>query len=162
MKKLLLILSLFMTLSANAQVALVGRTPMGWGFDRARQSIVREFGEPTRVHHERLIYSKGCTFHGVNYDRAEFKFDDGLFNEAIFRCYVADKQSALQLMDSVAAKMSGTFNLSKDKEDAGRWFYKGGKSPLKVGYLFTIYTYPHRGSYVTELRYGPVKFKKED
>ena len=67
-------------------------------------------------------------------------------------------RSAQKRMEDIAREMKSSYDVSRDVEDDMSWFYKGGKSPVGVSHLFTIYTYPRQGSYGTELRYGPVRF----
>ena len=61
-------------------------------------------------------------------------------------------------MENIAQTMRTKYELSRDVEEDLTWFYKGGRSPLGIGHLFTIYTYRKQGAYGVELRYGPINF----
>ena len=71
------------------------------------------------------------------------------------------KANAVQSVKAVARAMDDKHAMTRDLEDDGTPFYKGGKSPLDVGHLFTIYASPYKGAWSTQLRFGPFAFRKQ-
>lgn len=158
MRKIFILMAMFVTLAVNAQrVEKVGTVELGKPYAEALEAIKAEFGEPVSVSEDQVVYSKK-NFRGFTYDEVKFRFKGGIFNEARFFVKVGSKAAAQKRMEDIAKEMKSTYNVSRDVEDDMSWFYKGGTSPVGVSHLFTIYTYPRQGSYGTELRYGPVRF----
>ena len=158
MRKVFLLMAMFVSLAMNAQrVEKVGTVELGKPYAEALEAIKAEFGEPVSVSEDQVVYGKK-SYRGTTYDEVKFRFRDGKFNEARFFVKVGSKAAAQKRMEDIAREMKSSYDVSRDVEDDMSWFYKGGKSPVGVSHLFTIYTYPRQGSYGTELRYGPVRF----
>ena len=158
MKKVLLLMSVFFSLCAMAQTTeKVGTVALGLPYSEALAAIKAEFGEPVSVSSDEVTFGKKA-FQGFTFDEVKFRFKNGKFNEARFFAKVGAKGVAQRKMEDIAKNMGQHYNLSRDLEDDNSWFYKGGRAPVGVSHLFTIYTYPRQGSYGVELRYGPIRF----
>ena len=105
-------------------------------------------------------YSK-TLYEGLVWDEVFFLFDDGKLSEVRMYKRQSRKANAVQSVKAVARVMGDTHALTRDLEDDGTPFYKGGKSPLDVGHLFTIYASPYKGAWSTQLRFGPFAFRKQ-
>lgn len=139
------------------QVEKVGTVALGLPYAEALSAIKAEFGEPQSVSDEQVVYGKR-TFQGMAFDELKFQFRNGKFNQARFFAKAGGKAAAQKKMEEIANVMKKAGDLSRDVEDDMSWFYKGGRSPLGIGHLFTIFTYAKQGAYGAELRYGPVNF----
>ena len=60
--------------------------------------------------------------------------------------------------EEVAKVLKRSHAITKDYEDKYTAFYKGGRSPMDFGHLFTIFVSPYKGGWTTQLRYGPFEF----
>ena len=159
MRKVLLLLGLLCSMTMSAQqVEKVGTVALGLPYAEALTAIKAEFGEPQSVSDDQVVYGKK-TFMGMAFDEVKFRFRNGKFNEARFFCKVGSKAAAQKKMEEMAKTLGKTYNLSRDVEDDMTWFYKGGRSPLGIGHLFTLYTYAKQGAHGAELRYGPINFR---
>lgn len=158
MKKLFVLMCLVFSLGVSAQsVESVGTVELGSSYDEALAAIKAEFGDPQSVSEDEVTcVSK--RFRGFAFDEMKFRFKNGKFNEARFYQKVGSKAEAQRKMENIAQTMRTKYELSRDVEEDLTWFYKGGRSPLGIGHLFTIYTYRKQGAYGVELRYGPITF----
>ncbi|MBR6455964.1 MAG: hypothetical protein IKS72_03410 [Prevotella sp.] len=158
MKKVLLMMCLAFSLGASAQnVESVGTVELGSSYEEALAAIKAEFGDPQSVTEDEVILGPK-KFRGFSFDEMKFRFKNGKFNEARFYSKVGSKAEAQKKMENIAQTMRTKYELSRDVEEDLTWFYKGGRSPLGIGHLFTIYTYRKQGAYGVELRYGPINF----
>ena len=145
-----------MTMSAQ-NTASVGTVELGSPYAEALSAIKAEFGEPKSISEDEVVFANK-KFYGFSFDEVKFRFKNGKFNEARFYSRVGGRAAAQQKMENIATTMKTKYPLSRDVEEDLTWFYKGGLSPLGIGHLFTIYTYPKQGAYGVELRYGPINF----
>lgn len=97
---------------------------------------------------------------GFCFNRVVLGFEDathgGYFNQArLFITRPVRRQAVIQ-RDSLARTLSTQYGygITRDYEENGNKFYKGGTSPEGIGFLFTIYTQRRQGQWSTELRYG--------
>ena len=158
MKKLFVLMCLVFSLGASAQnVESVGTVELGSSYEVALAAIKAEFGDPQSVSDDEVILGPK-KFRGFSFDEVKFRFKNGKFNEARFYQKVGSKAEAQKKMENIAQTMRTKYELSRDVEEDLTWFYKGGRSPLGIGHLFTIYTYRKQGAYGVELRYGPINF----
>ena len=103
---------------------------------------------------------------GVRFQELTFGFQKNgkgrtYFNEARFTLQAGSKVNARKYVELIANRMADEYpGVSKDLEEDGSPFYKGGTSPFIGNYLFTIYVYPGRNGYQTVLRYGPLPYVK--
>jgi len=158
MKKMLLMACLMVALTANAQsVAKVGNVELGKPYAEALEAIKAEYGEPKSVTENEVTYGQ-VKHEGFTFQEASFRFKDGKFNEARFYQKAGGKAASQQKMESLAKELKKSTNMTRDIEDDGLWFYKGGKSPLGFGHLFTLCSHPKQGVWYSEMRYGPFNF----
>ena len=158
MKKLFVLMCLAFSLGVSAQsVESVGTVELGSSYDEALAAIKAEFGDPKTVSEDEVTFGPK-RFRGFAFDEVKFRFKNGKFNEARFYQKVGSKAEAQRKMENIAQTMRTKHELSRDVEEDLTWFYKGGRSPLGIGHLFTIYTYRRQGAYGVELRYGPINF----
>lgn len=127
----------------------------GLCYDDARKNIAEMLGKAAEVSGEDGIRYKDVEYDGMMWDEACFRFTDGVLTEARFYSVQTSKAAALRYAETIALKMGKEHSLSKDYEDRRTFFYKGGRSPMDFGHLFTIFVSPYRGGWSTQLRYGP-------
>lgn len=159
MKKavILVLLACSMAMNAQQKKEMVGTVVLGSNYSEALDAIKMEFGEPLSISENEVVYANK-RFRGFSFDEVKFCFKNGKFNEARFYSKVGSKAEAQKKMENVAQTMKTRYPLSRDVEDGNTWFYKGGRSPLGIGHLFTLYTYPRKGAYGMEIRYGPINY----
>ena len=159
MKKAVILVLLACSLAMNAQqkTEMVGTIKLGSDYPEALNAMKMEFGEPLRTSEDEVVYANK-RFRGFTFDEVKFCFKNGKFNEARFFSKVGTKAEAQKKMENVAQTMKTKYQLSRDVEGDSTWFYKGGCSPLGIGHLFTLYTYPRKGAYGMEIRFGPINF----
>lgn len=159
MKKAVILVLLACSLAMNAQqkTEMVGTIKLGSDYSEALNAMKMEFGEPLRTSEDEVVYANK-RFRGFTFDEVKFCFKNGKFNEARFFSKVGTKAEAQKKMENVAQTMKTKYQLSRDVEGDSTWFYKGGCSPLGIGHLFTLYTYPRKGAYGMEIRFGPINF----
>ena len=90
--------------------------------------------------------------------KAYFKFAQGVLVEARFICMTPTKSTSLRHLEDIAKVMKQSHDMTKDYEDRHTVFYKGGRSPMEFGHLFTIFVSPYKGRWSAQLRYGPFEF----
>lgn len=157
-KVIVMMLSLVFSLGLSAQnVESVGTVELGSAYDEALAAIKAEYGEPKSVSEDEVVFGPK-KYRGFSFDEVKFRFKNGKFNEARFYSKVGTKGEAQRKMENIAQTMRTKYELSRDVEEDLTWFYKGGRSPLGIGHLFTIYTYRKQGAYGVELRFGPINF----
>ena len=154
------------TTSVNAHsVVDVSGIVFGTSYEEALQAIEEQFGKPLSRTESRVVY-RDKDFMGVRFQELTFGFqkdDEGrtYFNEARFTLQAGSKANACKYVETIANRMADEYpGVSKDLEEDGSPFYKGGASPFIGNYLFTIYVYPGRNGYQTVLRYGPLPYVK--
>ena len=174
MKKVLAVmLCLISSMAVSAQsVETVGTVELGSAYEEALKAIKAEFGEPVSsflmllssiifsASESEVVYANK-KFRGFSFDEVKFRFKNGQFNEARFYSKVGSRGEAQRKMENIAQTMRTKYELSRDVEEDMTWFYKGGRSPLGIGHLFTIYTYRRQGAYGVELRFGPINFPQQ-
>lgn len=162
MKKVLAVmLCLISSMAVSAQsVETVGTVELGSAYEEALKAIKAEFGEPVSASESEVVYANK-KFRGFSFDEVKFRFQNGQFNEARFYSKVGSRGEAQRKMENIAQTMRTKYELSRDVEEDMTWFYKGGRSPLGIGHLFTIYTYRRQGAYGVELRFGPINFPQQ-
>ena len=162
MKKVLAVmLCLICSMAVSAQsVETVGTVELGSAYEEALKAIKAEFGEPVSASESEVVYANK-KFRGFSFDEVKFRFKNGQFNEARFYSKVGSRGEAQRKMENIAQTMRTKYELSRDVEENMTWFYKGGRSPLGIGHLFTIYTYRRQGAYGVELRFGPINFPQQ-
>jgi len=163
MKKIFLALALMVSLSASAQQsAEVAGASFGASYDETMTALKGNFGEPSSKAEAQLVYLNKM-FEGMKADRVEMGFQElngaTKLNQARFYFYCANKSAAVVKMKALAKKMQAKYDISYDEEAGGTAFYKGGRSPLGIGSLFTIYVSPYQGKWTCQLRYGKFQFK---
>lgn len=155
LKLAFLILSLVFSLSASSQGRkLLEGVDFGMPMDKATAAIQRIYGAPEQKGESTISYTKK-SFRGMTFDQIEFGFKEGRLVDARFVCDCKTRVESSSKMDAIAAMMKKSYEISKDKEDQGPWFYVGGISPRGIGHLFTIFMYRRQGIHCAELRYGP-------
>lgn len=132
----------------------------GERYDVAKETIVEMLGTPREMLGEDEIRYDSVEYNGMVWDEAYFRFTEGLLTEARFYSKQLNKTSALHHATEIAATMKKRHAMTKDYEDRRTFFYKGGRSPMKFGHLFTIFVSPFRGGWSTQLRYGPFKLER--
>ncbi|MCI6617263.1 MAG: hypothetical protein MSD82_00235 [Prevotella sp.] len=155
-----IILALFITCSMTLYAqheSQVGNTKLGTVYEEALTSIKAEFGNPETVSTTQVKY-KNVLYKGFKFDELYLNFRNNKFCEARFYMNALNKQVALNLKESLAKAFGQSQNLSKDLEEDGSTFYKGGRGPFGVGHLFTIFSAPNRGRWTAQLRYGPFNY----
>lgn len=157
-KKMMLALLLAMPLHIDAQT--IDASLFGVGYKEALTAVEKEFGKPNATTEGNLYYSK-TLYEGLVWDEVFFLFDDGKLSEVRMYKRQSRKANAVQSVKAVARVMGDKHAMTRDLEDDGTPFYKGGKSPLDVGHLFTIYASPYKGAWSTQLRFGPFAFRKQ-
>lgn len=162
MKSFLLAVCLCFSMMASAQnVEKVGTVELGLPYDQALAAMKAEWGDPSSKNEREVTY-KHKTYKGFEFDEVVFRFRNGKFNEARFFVKVGSRYAAQQRMEALAKEMGKEKTLSKDIEEGGAWFYKGGRAPSEAAPLFTLCTIPRKGAYGMELRYGPFNFEKPE
>lgn len=129
----------------------------GTRYADALRNIESILGKPAKVDADKVIYNK-VEYEGMKWDEAYFKFSDGQLVEARFYSRQAGKAKALRHLEEVAKVLKRSHAITKDYEDKHTAFYKGGRSPMDFGHLFTIFVSPYKGGWTTQLRYGPFEF----
>ncbi len=163
MKKNILafVLAMSLSVSAHTNEQVAGAT-FGASFDETRTVLKGNFGEPNSQTEDKLVYLNK-EFEGLKADRVEIGFQQvngaSKLNQARFYFVCPTKQAAIVKMKTLAKRMESKYSVSYDEEDGGTAFYKGGRSPLGIGSLFTIYVSPYQGKWTCQLRYGKFLFK---
>lgn len=163
MKKIFLALALVVSLSVKAQqnVDVAGAT-FGASYDETLETLKENFGAPSSKDKTQLVYLNRM-FEGMKADRVEMGFQElngtTKLNQARFYFFCANKSAAVAKTKVLAKVMQAKYDVSYDEEDSGTAFYKGGRSPLGVGSLFTIYVSPYQGKWTCQLRYGKFQFR---
>lgn len=129
----------------------------GTRYAEALRNIESILGKSAKVEADKVIYNK-VEYEGMTWDEAYFKFSDGQLVEARFYSRQAGKAKALRHLEEVAKVLKRSHAITKDYEDKHTAFYKGGRSPMDFGHLFTIFVSPYKGGWTTQLRYGPFEF----
>lgn len=161
MRKSFVALCLSFSLMATAQnVEKVGTVELGLPYAEAVAAMKAEWGDPSKENDQEVAY-KHKTYKGFAFDEIVFRFKEGRFNEARFFVKVGSRYAAQKRMEDLAREMGKDKTLSKDLEEGGAWFYKGGRAPSEYAPLFTLCTIPRKGVYGTELRYGPFNFNEK-
>ena len=134
---------IFLSVSMVAEADILDAGFFGTHFDVAVKMIDKEFGkQPKTVDANEIRYT-------------DVKYAGMVWNEARFYCKQASKVAALKHVSELAGTMRRQHAITKDYEDRRTFFYKGGKSPMDFGHLFTIFVSPYKGGWSTQLRYGP-------
>ena len=157
MKKLLLALLLALPLPFDAQT--IDTSLFGVSCHEALAALEKEFGKPKATTDEKLSYCN-IQYEGVVWDEAYFMFRDSKLCEVRMYKRQGRKANAVQGVRTVARNMGAKHVVTKDLEEDGTPFYKGGKTPVDFGHLFTIYASPYKGAWSTQLRFGPFSFRK--
>ena len=162
MKKLLIALAMFTSLSASAkQDADVLGVAFGSTCEETVQKLSKDYGTPKTQSADKLVYLNEM-FEGFKADRVELGFQEvqgtTKLNQARFYFACPSKAAAIAKMKSLAKKMETRYSVSYDEEDGGTAFYKGGSSPLGIGSLFTIFVSPYQGKWTCQLRYGKFQY----
>lgn len=152
MKKLLLGIMFLCTTLANAQS--VCNAKFGMPYEEAVAHIKNVLGTPTTSQADRVVY-KNVMFKGIRWSEMIFTFKDGKMTEA--RCYLNEKSknAAKAQLHKLAKEMKKEHALSEDYEEDGTVFFAGGKSPVGMGHLFTIFLSPRNGVWTMQMRFGP-------
>lgn len=163
MKKIFLALALVVSLSVNAQQSIgVAGANFGASYDETLATLNEKFGAPSSKSETQLVYLNKM-FEGMKADRVEMGFQElngaTKLNQARFYFCCANKSAAVAKMKALAKAMQAKYDVSYDEEDGGTAFYKGGRSPLGIGSLFTIYVSPYQGKWACLLRYGKFQFR---
>lgn len=160
MRKILLALSLVVSMAVQAD-DIYGAS-FGESYTQTVSALKNSFGDPISKTDNSLVYLNK-NFEGVKADRMEFGFQElngtTKLNQARFYFICPTKQAAIAKMKTLAKKMESKYSVSYDEEDGGVAFYKGGRSPLGIGSLFTIYVSPYQGKWTCQLRYGKFLYK---
>lgn len=163
MKKVFLALALMVSLSVSAQQSSeVAGAKFGSSYDETLTALKSDLGDPSSKTETQLVYLNKM-FEGQKADRIEMGFQElngtTRLNQARFYFFCANKAAAVVKMKALAKKMQTKYDVSYDEEDGGTAFYKGGRSPLGVGSLFTIYVSPYQGKWTCQVRYGKFQYK---
>lgn len=153
MKKLIFMIFLSVSMVAEADILDAGF--FGTHFDVAVKMIDKEFGKQPKTVDANEIRYIDVKYAGMVWNEARFMFINGVLSEARFYCKQASKVAALKHVSELAGTMRRQHAITKDYEDRRTFFYKGGKSPMDFGHLFTIFVSPYKGGWSTQLRYGP-------
>ena len=129
----------------------------GLRYPDAMRNIEAILGKATTEVDGKVVY-KNVKFEGLTWNNAYFKFAKGMLVEARFIYVVPSKSMALRQLEEIAKVMKLSHAISKDYEDKRTAFYKGGRSPMEFGHLFTIFVSPYKGKWSAQLRYGPFEF----
>lgn len=163
MRKVFLTLALFVSLTLCAKTdADVVAASFGATYEETVTALKDNFGEPNSKAEDKLVYLNK-NFEGLKADRVELGFQElggtTKLNQARFYFVCPSKAAAVAKMKSLVKKMESQYAVSYDEENGGTAFYKGGRSPLGIGSLFTIYVSPYQGKWTCQLRYGKFTFK---
>ena len=160
MRKVLLALALMVSMAMHAET-IVGAT-FGATYDETVAALKGSYGEPSSKTENSLVYLNK-TFEGFTANHVEMGFqqlgETTKFNQARFYFFCANKAAAVAKMKTIAKKMGEKYTVSYDEEDEGVAFYKGGRSPLGMGSLFTIFVSPYQGKWTCQVRFGAFKYK---
>lgn len=157
MRRLIFMIFLSVAMAANADILDAGF--FGTNYDVAVKVIEKEFGKPAQVANANELKFTDIKFADVVWNEAHFKFIGGVLSEARFYSRQTSKPAALRFSSKLATTMEKQHSVTKDYEDEDTFFYKGGKSPMDFGHLFTIFVSPYKGVWSTQLRYGPFEIK---
>lgn len=162
MKKVFLALALMVSLAMNAQTsASVEGATFGSSYEETEVALKNSIGEPSSKTDKSLVYLDK-DFEGFKANRVEFGFQEAngttKLNQARFYFFCANKSAAILKMKALAKKLGNKYSVSYDEEDGGVAFYKGGRSPLGIGSLFTIFVSPYQGKWTCQVRYGSFHF----
>ncbi len=146
---------------ATLQAQGIGSVKFGSAYEEAVRHIRETFGEPTTATADEMVYNDK-SFEGFSWNRITFRFKSGRLCEARFYMKQASKRSAKTQLDIIATALGKKHPLSLDYEEDGTRFYAGGRSPLGIGRLFTVFVSPLNGQWSDQLRFGPFKFKSAD
>lgn len=151
---------------AGKDVKVAGVT-LGTDYLHTLDTLKAQFGVPLHVTTRRVTF-KDHDYMNMHFDNLVFGFardaeGNRYFNEASFEMISKTKAEALKKMEQIAKQLTAAGEkLSWDMEWDGKPFYKGGASPVKPAYLYTVYMYFRDGQYKSLLRYGPIYFKATD
>jgi hypothetical protein len=166
MKKIALLITLLVTLSINSkEPASLCNVVFGSSYQKTLEQLKNELGNPSEEDTCMITYKNKC-YQGMVYQTITFKFqldNNGkrYFNEACFSIKSPNKKLASKRLEQIAQNVRQYYpTLSRDIDDDGSWFYKGGISPVDGQSLFTIYMFRQNNIYISQLRYGPLKFSK--
>ena len=162
MKKAFLALALMVSLSMSAQTSTtVEGATFGASYEDTEVALKSNYGEPSSKSETSLVYLNK-NFEGFTANRVEFGFQQSngasKLNQARFYFFCANKAAAVAKMKALAKKLGTKYPVSYDEEDGGMAFYKGGRSPLGIGSLFTIFVSPYQGKWTCQVRYGSFHF----
>ncbi len=129
----------------------------GSRYPDAMRNIEAMLGKPTTEVDGKVVY-KNVKYEGMSWNEAYFKFAQGVLVEARFICMTPTKSTSLRHLEDIAKVMKQSHDMTKDYEDRHTAFYKGGRSPMEFGHLFTIFVSPYKGRWSAQLRYGPFEF----
>lgn len=149
-------LMLIFTATATAQ-SCIGKANFGDDINKVLPLLKEQFGEPTVVEGQSVTY-RDKSYRNTRFTRIVFNFRNNRLAEAVFQKAVASKAAATQEVKNIAKQMEKDYQTSSDYDD-GAWFYIGGRSPVGMGNLFTVYSRRDNGRWSAVLRYGPFKFK---
>lgn len=155
------VFTLLLTLMTLSQTMATDFLPVKFGLPRSEVVSVftQLWGCPVETT-ESAVTFYNVELDGFCFDRAVLGFEAGAhgdyFNQArLFITRPVRRQAVVQ-RDSLARTLSTQYGygITRDYEENGNKFYKGGTSPEGIGFLFTIYTQRRQGQWSTELRYG--------
>lgn len=154
MKRIVLLLLMLLSLTANAQG--IGDVRFGSTHQEAMKNITALFGQPVNVSPDQCFFTNR-TFMGMQFDEVHFNFQKGKLTEARFFKKQKSKHAAKSGMKELNDTLTKVYPTTMDLEDRTTPFYVGGASPAGFGHLFTIFVSPRNGAWSTQLRYGPFK-----
>lgn len=154
-------------LSATLVLAMVSRAEnpkirnlaFGTEYAIAATEIKHNFTEPTSKTLD-MIVCDSIDYLNVKFDKVVFAFKESRLSEARFVIYYKNKWDARRGIQYMAAELKNYFDLSKDLEDDGSYFYKGGIAKSVDGKLFTLYVKKDNGRWSVQLRYGPYRLEE--
>ena len=152
MRKAIMALCLMCATMVSAQG--IGNIRFGTTYDEAVTDIKASLGEPVSSDANVVTY-KNISFKGFEWNEITFRFKNGKLAEA--RCYMnhKNKRLATAKLSEIANIMENEHVMSMDYEEDGNLFYAGGRSPMGVGHLFTIFISPRNGIWTPQMRFGP-------
>lgn len=155
MRQFVLMLSLLLSTWASAQG--IGKIKFGSSHDVALKAIEATFGTPSKTGNDVVVFANK-DFEGFRWDEVQFKFKNGVLNEARFFMNQKTKAKAKSELDVIAKALGKKHEMSVDYEDDGNRFYSGGHSPAGFGRLFQAFISPRKGAWSDQLRFGPYQF----
>lgn len=160
-KRLLLAVLLLQSLMAVGQTERENiEFQFGDTYEKTLQHLVAQIGQPESEDSLCITYHQPI-FQGIKFNKVEFGFQKAVMglrlNQARFLIACPNKAAAIVKMRHLANTLEQRYTVSYDEEEGALPFYMGGRAPMGVGPLFTIYIVPAHGQWMCNLRYGPFK-----